>query len=137
MNVPINYLAVVVAALASVAIGAAWYSPMLFGKPWMRMMGWTGGMPEEQKKAAAKSYALMFVGTLVMTYVLAHFIYIASVVTVTDALVLGFWIWLGFVATVMLGVVLWEGKPWKLYLLNVGYQLVSLLVAAVILALWV
>lgn len=48
----------------------------------------------------------------------------------------GFWNWLGFVAPVTLGGVLWEGKPWKLWGLNNGYQLLSLLVMGVILALW-
>lgn len=41
-----------------------------------------------------------------------------------------------FIAPVTLGVVLWEGKPWKLWVLNNGYQLLSLLVMGVILAIW-
>lgn len=49
----------------------------------------------------------------------------------------GFWAWLGFVATIMLGMTLWEGKPFRLYLLNAGYQLLNLLVMGAILAAWV
>ena len=50
--------------------------------------------------------------------------------------VVGFWNWLGFVAPVTLGSVLWEGKSPKLWVLNNGYYLVSLIVMGVILALW-
>ena len=48
----------------------------------------------------------------------------------------GFWVWLGFIATTMIGIVLWEIKPVKLYLLIVAYYLISLLVMGSILALW-
>lgn len=47
----------------------------------------------------------------------------------------GFWNWLGFIAPVTLGVVLWEGKPWKLWVLHNAYYLLALLVMGVILGL--
>ena len=36
-TVDINYLAVLIAALASYVLGALWYSPVLFGKLWMKL----------------------------------------------------------------------------------------------------
>ena len=48
----------------------------------------------------------------------------------------GLWNGLGFVALVTLGVVLWEGKPWKLWVLMNGHYLVSLLIMGVLLAFW-
>jgi hypothetical protein len=47
----------------------------------------------------------------------------------------GFWNWLGFVAPVTLGKVLWEGKPWKLWFLDSGNYLLTLLGMGVILSL--
>lgn len=138
--VPINYLAVVVAAAASMVIGFLWYGP-LFGKQWMAL----SGMSQEKLNAAkgrgmSKYYALAFVGSLVMSYVLAHALIFASVylnVTgVASGLMAGFWNWLGFVAPVTLGGVLWEGKPWKLWALNNSYHLATLLLMGVILSLW-
>ena len=78
-----------------------------------------------------------FITALVMAYVLAHFVAIAGAGDAMGALQLAFWIWLGFIATVQIGIVLWEGKPWKLYFLNAAYWLVNLAVMAIILALWV
>ncbi|MEK6955996.1 MAG: DUF1761 domain-containing protein, partial [Nanoarchaeota archaeon] len=49
---------------------------------------------------------------------------------------LALWIWIGFVATVTLSSVLWENKSYKLYLLNNGYNVVNMVVMAVILTLW-
>lgn len=88
-----------------------------------------------------KLYALAFVGALVMSYVLAHSLVFASNYTgtygISAGLMVGFWSWLGFIAPVTLGSVLWENKSWKLWAFNNAYQLVNLFIIGVILALWV
>ncbi len=87
-----------------------------------------------------KSYAIAFVGSLVMSYVLAHALVFTSAYFkmsgMPAGLMCGFWNWLGFVAPVTLGTVLWEGKPWKLWVLTNSYYLASLLFMGVILAFW-
>ncbi len=137
MPVPINYLAVLACAVASMVIGFVWYGP-LFGKKWMKLSGIN---PESGKKSGmSASYALMFVGSLVMAYVLAHALVFAATYLkasgVSAGLTAGFWNWLGFIAPVTLGSVLWEKKPWSLWILNNAYQLLTLLVMGIILSLW-
>ncbi len=82
----------------------------------------------------------MFVGSLLMAFVLAHALIFASnylkIFDVSAGLTGAFWKWLGFIAPVTLGSVLWEGKSWKLWFLNNGYYLLSLIVMGVILAVW-
>lgn len=136
--VDINYLAVLIAAIAAMAIGALWYSPALFGKLWMQLSGITPeNIAKAKAKGMAKNYFIAFLGTLVMSYVLAHFVDYADVFYLAEGLKLGFWVWLGFMATRALGGVLWEGKPVKLYLLNAGHDLISILIMAAILSVWV
>ena len=139
--VPINYIAVVVAAVANMALGSLWYGP-LFGKAWMAASGVTCEKIDGAKaKGMAKSYVLMMLGSLVMSYVLAHALIFASTYLhasgVSAGLTAGFWNWLGFIAPVTMGVVLWEGKPWKLWCINSCYYLVALLIMGSILAVWV
>jgi hypothetical protein len=139
--VDVNYLAVLASAIASMVIGALWYGP-LFGKQWIAMMGWTEEQMNSAKaKGMGKSYALMFVGSLLMAYVLSHAIIFASdylaIFGLSAGLTAGFWNWLGFIAPVTLGSVLWENKSWKLWMLNNAYYLVTLLVMGSILSLWV
>ena len=137
MEVPVNYLAVLVAAIVPMVLGFLWYGP-LFGKQWM---AWSGVVPDAGAKAKVNiGYAVAFVGALLMSYVLSHLIVFASAYMQTSGTVAGlstgFWVWLGFVAPVLLGHTLWEGKPWKLYFLNNSYQLLSLLIMSAILAAW-
>ena len=134
----INNIAVVAAAVVSMVIGAAWYSPLLFGKLWMKLSWMTEKqLAEAKKKGMAKSYAIAFLAVLVMSYVLAHFVDYLGATTVMAGVEAGFWLWLGFVATVLINGVLWEGKPFKLYLLNIAHYLIALLVMGAILAVWV
>lgn len=138
--VPVNYMAVFGAAVVSMVIGSLWYGPV-FGKVWMKEMGIS-----KEKAAAAKkkgmgmSYGLMFVGSLIMAFVLSHALVFAQtymgVSGASSGLSTGFWNWLGFVMPVTLGSVLWEGKSWKLWKLNNGYYLVTLLAMGVVLAMW-
>ncbi len=135
--VDINYLAVLVSSVASMAIGFAWYSTGAFGKKWMNMVGLSQKDLEKQKKDMGPKYGLVFLGSLVMAYVLSHFVDFTLATTIAEGMQAGFWAWLGFVATVGLSTFVFEGKPFKLYLINNGYQLVSLLVMGAILAVWV
>lgn len=140
MSVPdvvINYAAVLVAAVAAFILGALWYSPLLFGKLWMREMKIS---PEKAKNFPKKKmmilYATQFIAAIVTAFVFAHFLKYLTATTISDALQGAFWVWLGFFATVQLGTMLWEGKSGKLYMINVGYNLATLIVTSLILVLW-
>lgn len=138
---PINYLAVVIAAVASMVLGFLWYGP-LFGKQWAKLMGWSEKdmATMKAKGGMGKLYFIQALGSLIMSYVLAHALIFAGKYTNTSGisagLMVGFFNWLGFIAPVTLGSVLWEGKSWKLWFLNNAYYLVTLSVMGVILSYW-
>ena len=58
MQVNINYIAVFVAAVVYYIGGALWYSPLLFGKTWMGLVGLNEEEIKEERKAAWKSYLI-------------------------------------------------------------------------------
>lgn len=136
MDFDVNYLPIVVAAVVSMVLGGIWYSPLLFGKIWMNLQGLKMSDMEKHKDKMGQSYALGFLMSLVMSFVLAQFLVLADVSVLNEGLEVGFWLWLGFIGTVTLGSVLWENKPFKLYLLNNAYNLLSMLLMAGILTLW-
>ncbi|KRT76156.1 MAG: hypothetical protein XU14_C0062G0007 [Armatimonadetes bacterium CSP1-3] len=133
-EVSINYLAVVVAAVASMIIGAIWYSPRVFGRMWMRLTGKT--MDQMAGQSAGRGYLVTFIGSLVMAWVLAMFVDFTNATSIGAGAFTGFWVWLGFVATVGLAGVTFGGQPWGLYVLNMGNYLVTLAVMGAILAVW-
>jgi len=144
MEVPINYLAVLVSAVSAMVLGFLWFGP-LFGKEWTKAMGWTEEQMaqgrEKMKKEGWKTYGLQAVGALLMAYIMAHSLVFATTYLQISGWSAGlqgaFWNWLGFIAPVMLGIVLWDGKPWRLFAIQGGYFLVSLVVMGIILSVWV
>jgi hypothetical protein len=135
----VNLLAVLVAAIATMVVGFLWYSPLLFAKPWMVLMGYDpndkAGL-EQMRKSAGKSYGISFLASLLSAFVLGKIIVITTVNSALYGMKIGFAIWLGFVATVQLTEVLFAKKPAKLFLINTGYQMVCYLVMGAILAVW-
>lgn len=132
----INYPAVFVAAVVHFIIGGLWYG-LIFGNKFIEISGWT---PAQVEKIAAEShwsqYAVAFATSLVLVYILAHFVQYTGAKGVTGGMQTAFWLWLGFVATTQLATVIFEQRKLGLYLLNVGYQLVAGLICGAILAAW-
>lgn len=130
----VNFAAIVVAAVVGFAIGWGWYSNFLFGKVWRREMGMPDG--GVSMKGMGKTLTLGFLATLIIAFVLENMIVATFASSTPAALVLAVWLWAGFMATIMLGTVLWEKKSWKLYGINAGHYLVVMLVMAAILSMW-
>lgn len=131
----INYLAVVVAAVVAFVVGAVWNSSLLFGKERMKLLGMNPDAMADTKMPAGKMLG-EFVRGLVVAYVLARFVVLLGVVEWMGAVQLGAWVWIGFQATLLVGAVIWENMPWKLYAIHTGDALVKLLLMAVILGVW-
>ncbi len=116
------------------ALGALWYSPVLFYKAWLAGLGKTD--EEVQEGAGAMNYVGTFIAILVMAWVLAHILDAFQADTLWMGLQGGFWSWLGLVATTRGINSIFQGDPMKLYVVDVGYHLAMLLVMGMILAVW-
>ncbi len=129
-EITINFLAVVLAAVAYMFIGMLWYGP-LFGAKWKALMGFTDEAMKKMPLTPIQAIIGGFISALVMSMVLANEEFVwaqffgSSMSEAMFAFNLGFWVWLGFVATTQLNSVLWEGKSWKLFWLNAANTFVA------------
>ena len=145
---PVNWLAVLVAGIVIFVLGGLWYSPVLFAKKWTALQGRT----EEQMRAQAASanmplmYASAFITGLIIAWVLALILaHIArdpamaepgGGISAAHGAIIGFTCWLGFAATTSYATALFSGKPKQLWLIDSMYNLVSFVIAGIILAVW-
>jgi uncharacterized protein DUF1761 len=130
-DIELNWIAILVAAFVPVVIGALWYSPMLFARPWMRAVGRT---PEEIS-GASLGYAISVVGALITSYVLARVIKWAEVDDLFNGALIGVLIWL-VIASVIAVNTWFGGRPRALWAIDAGYQLAALVVMGAILGAW-
>lgn len=136
MDVDVNSWAVLLAALSSMVVGSLWYMPATFGKAWMK---YAGVKPDRSKMGGAQMvwlYGSVFVASLVTAYILAHVTFLANKFFgnsfMSDALQTAFWLWIGFTAARLYVHNAFENRRKKLTLLNVGHELVTVLVMALI-----
>jgi len=128
----VSWWAVIAAAAIYMFLGAAWYSPAAFGKKWAKL----SGRKMEDMNGGNQGMAIMVVAALVQAFLLANLVRDVGAISMSDGLLLGLVLWLGFVAATSLGDVLFGGRPWKLWQLNNGYYLIVLLINGWLLAVW-
>ena len=136
--VSINYLAVFAAGVAQFILGAFWYGP-LFGAKWGKLMGFekpSKAKMKELQKQMTVSYLVTALTGFLTAYVLAYYIFYTNAADVAGGLLVGFWIWLGFVLTIQISQSMWTQKSKMLVLIDSGYYLVGYMIMGVILALW-
>lgn len=133
----INFWPILVASIVAFVISALWYSPVLFGKEWMSLTKMT-----EADMAAAKAggvwkyYLIQFIVTLVLFCVLAFLLASTGTTGAGNGAFIGFLTWLGFVATMHVGRIIWERKPLKLALIQGVADLVNMVIGGAIIGMW-
>jgi len=129
----LNYVSIIVCAVLIWIIGAVWYSPLLFAKPWVAIVGRQMG---EKPKGVYKGMIGSLIGDLFLSFVLAHIIRWSGANDWLDGLHIGLLTWLAFFAATMYPQSIYEGRPIKYFAINAGYWFVSLLAVGAILAVW-
>jgi Protein of unknown function (DUF1761) len=135
-RVHINYLAVLVAAVAAFAVGGIWYSPLLFAKQWVKAHGYTEERVAEMQKSAGKAYAVSLLCQLLTAFAIAVLIGYLQIVRCVPGLKLAALIWAGFAFPLGLMANVFSDKRISVFYIDTGYQLVYLLVMGSILAVW-
>jgi len=91
----INYPAVLVAGILHWILGAVWYG--IFTNKFVELMAWTPQqLSEIESQSHTKELVLAFVSSLVLVYLLAHFVQHTKATNLVGGLQTAFWLWLGF-----------------------------------------
>jgi hypothetical protein len=125
----INWIAVLVSAVAAMIVGAAWYSSYLFGNRWLTAIGKT---TREELGSPALAMVIALVGYVVMAAALAWLM--PDDATLAVGLMYGFLVWLGFVAASTAIASAFEGGIGAVQWIYLGNGLVILLVMGAIIA---
>lgn len=126
----------IVAAASTLGIGLLWYSDFFFGKRWRSLAlvqegHWHGGRR-----------VLLIVGVFLLHFLIALFLSVFTEIAMmigSNALyaaLMGALLCIGFVATTFGINYLFARKPLKLYLIDVGYLLISFTVMGLIIGAW-
>lgn len=139
--------------LTAMVIGFVWYGP-LFGKAWAKEVG-VDMSQKPPAKEMMRSMGLMLLGAFLISYCLAWNVEAwrttmtlmvasgkapgmdATKIPLMLALNSAGWTTIGYFVPVVLNQVAFEKKSWKLFFINVGYYLVTLMAISFTLVYWV
>lgn len=132
----INWISILVAGVAAWALGALWYSPLLFGKTWQKELGFT----DDDMKGS--NMAMIFGGSLILMMIMM--IPLTFVVGAHDAAEIT---WShGFFHGAMIGVMvaaasmgityLYQRRTLKLYFIDALYQVLFMGLGGAVIALF-
>jgi hypothetical protein len=128
----VNWIAVIVAAIASWALGAGWY--MVFANQWLAAIGKT----KDQINARDPT---PFIWSIVVQLVMAYFIALLTpqlfgTTDIGNGLMTGALMWLAFSITTMIQNHRYEGAPWMRTVIDGGYTLAILMVHGLVIGLF-
>jgi hypothetical protein len=128
-----NYWLLLLAAVANFVLGALWYSPLLFGKQWIKAQGFSKEETKRLKeKPMAMPMAINFLTGVLIVVVISSGISLLGITTIRGSLAFAFTAWAGLMVPVVVNPVLWEGKSVVVGVINAGYYLVGVLIVALI-----
>ena len=128
----VNWLAVIVAAIAMFGLGAVWYSPLLFVKQWAKAAG------VSREGSPGTNFIFVMGGAFVLTLLMAANLafLVAGVpdlgLVVAYAVAAG----LGFATFSLWIISLFEQRPFAYILINGGYLTIAFAIMGLILGLW-
>jgi len=129
----VNWFAVIVAALSNFCIGGLWYSPLLFGKAWIKENHFS---PDDLKnRYMPKIFGLTLLFSIVIAFNLALFLNDAKT-TASWGAIAGFLAGFGWVTMSIYIIGLFEKKSTKYIFINGGYISISFIVMGFIIGLW-
>jgi hypothetical protein len=133
----LNWLAVLVGAVIYFVIGAAWFAPAVFGRPWMASIGWDESRPRpETNPVSYAGPALFYLVASIATGLLAA---ATGTDTIQEGVVLGLVVGVGYALTVTATDAVFDPnkpKPLTWFVISGAYHVVSLVIVAMLIAAW-
>jgi hypothetical protein len=131
-----SVLALLAAAVVAWLIGALWYSPVMFAKAWVKAHGYTPEQVAAMQVMQGKVIVATLVAMILMAAVLQVFLRHLGADSLRGGMGWAFHAWLGFALPLGFIAHLYSHKRIAAWVIDLGYQLVYLLVMGAILGAW-
>jgi hypothetical protein len=125
-----HHLALILTAIIQWFIGAIWYSPVLFGRPWLARADKSHATKEGNEIPGIIAFGVV---CLIVSYVILYFLRLTGEAGLAHGGFMGLMLWAGFVAAPLFALYINERRSFRHYFINAGYWLVALIVGGAVL----
>ena len=130
----VNFSAILISTIASIIIGIIWYTPLTFGKAWMKLVG----LKESNADSKTTIIGMTFnaVSSFISFWVLAVILQLMGIPDIISGLLTGFTLSVTLIAFTIISNNIYELRSFKLSLLNAGYRIIIFTAAGAIIGAW-
>ena len=130
--VAVNWLAIVLATVVSMALGAAWYG--VLSRQWLEASG-------RRKEDIDPKDFMPYVWSVIVQLVMAYFLAVLTpaltgAMSIQNGLTVGALVWVGFILTSQILNHRYQGRPGALTAIDGGYLLAVMLVQGLVLGIF-
>jgi len=136
MDFGISLLPFIIGAIINMVLGALWYSPVLFAKPWMKEAGITQEYVEVSQGKMGKVYIFTTVMAFFTSFMIGFLILNMGITTISNALILAVILWIGTNVPSIIKNWGFEDRTIKLGIINHGYDLLVYLLVSLLFVLF-
>ena len=129
----VNFWSVLLAAVSYLIVGSLWYSPLLFGKLWIKLNSFC----DEDLKSSRPLWMILilsFLSAVISSFVIA--VVLGPRPSPDFGAIVGAIVAICWITMSKLTDVLFENKPVKLFFLHAGFDLVSFMIMGAIVGYW-
>jgi hypothetical protein len=133
----VNWLALIIGALVYFALGAVWFTPVLFARPWQRAIGWDESRATPEMNPM--SYALPAVLYVIVAIATAMLAVATGSNSIGEGLLLGLVIGIGYAVTLTGVEAVFDPnkpQPWVWFAITGAYHLIGFVIVAVLVSIW-
>ena len=125
----LNFLAIFTALIVHFLIGILWYSPLLFGKKWKEYR-------QTDEQPGNKMLLVGITAHVIHIFVLAVIIKLINASVPADGIVIGILLSIGFIGMTLVNEFFYSKMNFRLFLIKIGDEIISICASALILVLW-
>ena len=131
LDLSVNYIAVVVATIAVMVFGFVFFLPQVFGARWLALIG----RPNEQLRPGPE-FVVSILAAFLNAWTLAVLARSLGAATISDGLVLGALVGIGFFGAAFAANTVITKRPWSLFAIDAAHGLIGQLIMAATVAAW-
>lgn len=132
--IQVNYVAIVVGTLLAITFSALYY--FILNKKVVAYRSHGHSENEVRTTISINRLLVEIVRTFVLGLVIAYAVSLLNLLALNQALLMAFWLWLGFPVVLLTGLVMHERVSLPLVMVHAGDWLAKILIFSVILTLW-
>jgi predicted membrane protein len=127
MPIDVNLVTVLVATAVASGLGFLWYSPLMFGNVWMRILRLDKLSKKEFNKDMWLTMGTMFLNTFLVAWVMAMLLRALGVMDIFSAYLWAVLIWASLMGGTMVSNGLFAKTRKKVLLIDASYRLMMLI----------